>query len=241
MRKSLVAVAFAVVVLLGASAFAGSISITNSNFSSVAIACTSGYSYQQSGLTVNTCDNSGGGFQQSLNGASGIGWTFADGPGVGQPFFTNQYGDGLTVANSPFNPPPFGTFTQAAFLQGAGSYVSQTLSGFTVGQAYDLSFLLGSRYNGGGYNGNQIVEVLLGGNVIKTYDLGSSTPFTLENIGFTATSTTETLEFEGTNSGDHTAFLTNVGITATPEPVTLMLFGTGLLGIGGMVRRRLNR
>ena len=140
MRKSIVAVAFVVVMLLGVSAFAGTISIANSNFSNVAIACAS-YSYQQSGLAVNTCDNSGGGFQQNLNGAPGIGWTFADGPGVGQYFFANQYGDGLTVANSPFNPPPFGTFTQAAFLQGAGSSVSQTLSGFTVGQAYDLSFL----------------------------------------------------------------------------------------------------
>jgi hypothetical protein len=29
--------------------------------------------------------------------------------------------------------------------------------------------------------------------------------------------------------------------TSTPEPVTLLLFGTGLMGIGGMVRRKLNR
>ena len=27
----------------------------------------------------------------------------------------------------------------------------------------------------------------------------------------------------------------------TPEPITLLLFGTGLMGIGGMVRRKLNR
>jgi hypothetical protein len=32
-----------------------------------------------------------------------------------------------------------------------------------------------------------------------------------------------------------------MSVTATPEPITLLLFGTGLMGIGGMVRRKLSR
>jgi hypothetical protein len=146
-----------------------------------------------------------------------------------------------SAAGNPFAPPSFtGLPTgQAAFLQTDGS-VSQQLSGFTNGQTYDLSFYLGSRYIGG--MGNQTVEVLINSVVIGTYALSSSTPFTLENLSFTYTgSGPATLEFLGTASGDQTAFLTDVGITATPEPVTLMLFGTGLLGIGGMVRRKLSR
>jgi hypothetical protein len=35
--------------------------------------------------------------------------------------------------------------------------------------------------------------------------------------------------------------LNSLTATTTPEPVTLLLFGTGLMGIGGMVRRKLNR
>jgi hypothetical protein len=51
------------------------------------------------------------------------------------------------------------------------------------------------------------------------------------------------------NSGGGGVWLDNFSITdntthtsyGTPEPVTLLLFGTGLMGIGGMVRRKLSR
>jgi len=230
MKNVLRIIAFTVVILLAASAFAGPISITNSNFSVVTGNCGS-YTYQGPG--------SGNCPFQDLNVASGIGWTFGSYVTAGGP------GDGLvtSAAGNPFDPPSFAGLpagTQAAFLQEGGS-VSQTLSGFTTGRTYDLSFYLGSRYIGG--MGNQTVEVEINGLVIGTYALSSGTPFTLENLNFMYTGATgpATLEFLGTATGDQTAFVTDASITATPEPVTLMLFGTGLMGIGGMVRRKMSR
>jgi len=220
MRKSLAAVAFAVVILLGASAFASTITINDSNFSTVLIAPGCGtYVYQ------------GGGCQD----LSSTGWNFSTLiPGVS--------GAGLISSTDVAFPPqsfaglPAGT-TQTAFLQDVGS-VSQSLTGFTAGQTYDLSFYLGSRPS----MGNQTVQVQIG-NATVLFALNSNTPFTLEHVYFTASGTGELLTFTGTDplGGDNTAFLTDVSITATPEPVTLVLFGTGLAGIGGIVRRRLTK
>lgn len=228
---------FAVLTLFGASAFAGSVNlISDPNFTNVTVACGSGYSNEQSS-TVG-CSVAGGSFQQSLNSA----WTFGD--TAANQFWNGIGADGLTTAGTAFNPPsfttPYGTFTQAAFLQGTG-WVSETVTGLTAGQQYNLDFLLGSRYNYGGYNGDQSVQVTVVGRTTDgsaLYNLSSGSPFTLENVTFTASGTSETVTFLGENSGDHTAFLTDVSLTATPEPVSLVLFGTGLVGIGGFVRRR---
>ena len=105
--------------------------------------------------------------------------------------------------------------TQAVFLQNGGSFVWQTVGGFTAG-SYILSFYLGSRYDSGQYDGNQTVVALIDGNVIGTWALTSFTPFTLETVPFTvSTGGTHMLEFMGMNHGDHTAFLSYV--TITPE------------------------
>jgi hypothetical protein len=103
-----------------------------------------------------------------------------------------------------------------------------------------LSFLLGSRFNEGCCNGNQTIEVLVNSVVLNTYNLTSYTAFAPYNLSFAATSTQETLQFLGLGTGDNTAFVTDVGVAyTTPEPVTLLLFGSGLVGIGGFMRRRL--
>jgi len=95
--------------------------------------------------------------------------------------------------------------------------------------------------------GNQTVEALITDGQhqysIGSWNLGYSNSFVLEAKTFTLPSNfvsgNETLMFLGESTGDSTAFISSVGVTYTPEPVTLVLFGSGLVGIGGVMRRRL--
>ena len=225
-KRLMTGLLLATVTLLYSPVFASSLSIVNPDFSVPAIPCGLDYAYQGAG----TCSSTTGGGnpfpQQNFNGVSGFGWTFAVG------------GDGLTGPGTPFNPPSFTSlpFTQAAFLQGNSADISQGIAGFSVGGAYVLNFYLGSRFNSV-TDGNQTVEALLNGNVVGTWALTSSTPFTLESAAFTGIANgSETLEFKGLASGDHTAFLSHVSISSVPEPVYLPFLTIGLIGLGAIAR-----
>jgi hypothetical protein len=222
MRKFL---PFFVILLLTSATFAVSLPIVNSDFSAVPIVCGGAYAYQSSG------GNCSGPLvpQQDFNGAPGIGWTFAVGSG-----------NGLTAPGTAFNPPTNISYVAAAFLQGNGNSVSQSIPGFVAGNEYELSFYLGSRFFSGPYDGDQTVQALIDGTVIGTWALTSFTPFTLETADFVvAGGGNHTLEFVGVNAGDHTAFITNTTIDPVPEPSTLLMLGSGIVGLAGVVRRKL--
>jgi hypothetical protein len=199
----------------------GGATVHDPKFSTPAINCND-YAYQSS----TACN----GASYPTQNFSSSGWVFANA------------GDGLTAFGSAFNVPDFVLFSQAAFLQGDNSSVSQEITG--NGTNWTVQFYLGSRFATGSYDGDQTVDVTLGGHQCGTYQLTSNTPFTLETCTVKGLgSGTYDLVFQGVNDGDHTAFLSDVSVVATPEPSSIAIVaaqfaGLGLLGFCVVLRCR---
>ncbi|MEK7951627.1 hypothetical protein WKV53_14010 [Luteolibacter sp. Y139] len=129
---------------------------------------------------------------------SGASWTFTGQSGIA------GNGSAFNVSGAPMG-------TQVAFVQSAGS-IAQTLTGFTVGRTYVISYSSAQR------PGNaQTWNVQMGSTVIESGSGGGS-GFTTHAINFTAAATSYSLSFVGTNlnGGDNTVFIDNVTITSPP-------------------------
>lgn len=163
-------------------------------------------------------------FYEFFGGFSSPSWTFGGGSGVDP-----SSGTWFVPA------PPDGT--NAAFLQNISSF-SQTISGFTIGNLYTVSYYAAQRP---GYAANSI-DVSLGGVDLGAY-LPSSTAFVqVTTSSMTATSDTMALTFQGTfNGGDFDSAVDVVTISdpsPAPEPSTLVLGGLSLIGLGILRRKR---
>jgi hypothetical protein len=144
---------------------------------------------------------------------SGGGWIFTAQSGAN--------GSGVTANNSAFTSgntnAPEGA--QCAFLQGI-STISQVVSGFIPGAKYNVTFAAAQRAYSSA-NGGQTWQVRIDGTIIGTFiPLANATNYVDYTTNFTATATTHTLRFVGTDlhGGDNTVFLDNVRLTFVSPP-----------------------
>lgn len=207
MSTPLRALLLSLILVFAVCAFA-QINIANFDFGAVPIQCSNGYAYAGAQTAC-----AYGYPTQDFNQSPGFGWIMGGVASRQLALTSLEGGAGITGPGTIFYPPPFNglPFNQAVFLQDIGGFVWQKLGGFTAG-TYTLSFYLGSRYLP--FDGDQTVVALIDGIPIGSWALTTGTPFTLQTVTFTvSTSGSHTLEFMGTRPGDHTAFLSYVTIT----------------------------
>jgi hypothetical protein len=123
----------------------------------------------------------------------------------------------------------FGATGHFAFMQGAGTTLTQTIGGFTPGTSYTLNYLDATR---AGNTGGLTAEIA-GASLVTA---PSAAEFTARTLAFTANAETLTLTFTNSSpAGDNTVDIDNVSIVI-PEPTAL-----GLVAFGGaalLARRR---
>ena len=170
------------------------------------------------------------------------GWTFSSATysGVNGPD-TGFYG---SSGYQPFAPTSTAGVRDFAFLQYGAMSIAQTIS-TTAGESYTLSYAAAGRAGGP----STTMEVILTDATSSTQII-TQTPaitdaaFNDFTLNFAATSGSTTLEFLDTSPStatNGTADVSNVSLTAVPEPATLGVFALGGMALLLVGRRRKNR
>lgn len=131
--------------------------------------------------------------------------------------------------------------THVAFLQavntGIDASMSQSLSGFNPGTLYEVDFAANANKNT-----NRVsppLQAFINGvqefsqTITPVEAVGSYTqPYHSESFTFTATASSQTLTFLVPGAGgDKVALIDNISIHNIPEPSMLVLLATGLIGL----------
>jgi hypothetical protein len=212
-------------------------------------ACALSAGYAQANLLTNgSFENTGGTFvgdsnlvDQISSGSMTIpGWTATN--GVPTAWIENGNPYGISASNGSF-------FLDLTNYANFGTYgaVTQSVTGLTVGASYVLTFDLGYGGNSTLFGGPVTVRATAG-NSSGIFTSGSGTPnpavWDGETFNFTAASATEALTITGLSTtggfyiGIDNADLELATVAPVPEPGTIVLLGTLLLGFGWLVRRR---
>jgi hypothetical protein len=134
--------------------------------------------------------------------------------------------DGVQEGWLQFSPPNWGN---------ANPVISQVLSGFIIGDNYDVTFDYALR--GVGKDAEPII-VSMDANNLGTYTPSTTTPTSVTTSSFVAASTSYTLAFtgafNGTPNGEADTLIdvvqvNDVGAVPAPEPASFMLAGFALI------------
>jgi hypothetical protein len=134
-------------------------------------------------------------------------------------------------------------------IDGAPSYdmaIYQSVTNLTVGANYALTFYTAAGQQSGNTNATTEDWAVYFGTASLTTSVidnpgGSFTPWSLVTMNFTATTTSQILEFlaQGGPAGDPPMdLLADVVLTQTPEPSGMALVGVGMLSLLAVRRRR---
>ena len=116
--------------------------------------------------------------------------------------------------------------------------IGQQVTGFVAGQTYVVSWYAGN-FGGFDFVNPASIDVL-----IDSASIGSGTQLALgsdwfsQSVTFTATDTFHDLRIGLLGTGPSYLSIDGIAVTAVPIPAAIWLFGSGLVGLVGLTRRK---